>query len=160
MVDSDPPGVEGVTGFAAVVVVVATAALLVVVVVFGAAVVVVFPAPAVVVLVAAPDPLVVVVTEFPDLCVLSDVFLDADGEEEPQAAAIRPPARMTRPMAKVRPKRRSPLLVDVGESVVVCKVFLPHSSCSSSCGAGPGPTSATGISPIDAMVGPEGGGDS
>jgi hypothetical protein len=102
-------------------------------VVLALAVVGVVLALAVVVVVLASGWVVVVVDECPDLCVL-DVFLDADGVDEPHAAAIRPPARTTTPMAQVRPKRRLPLLVDLGESVVFCKVFLPHSPFSLSCG--------------------------
>ncbi len=149
LAESEPPGVVGTTGLAVVVV---TAPLLVVGVVFDpAAVVGVAPPAAVVVVVLAPDLLVVVVVEC--LCVLSLVFLEADGVDDPHAAAIRPPARTTTPMAKVRPKRRSPLLVDLGESGVVCKVFLPHSSFVV-LRTGPDPASATDIAAYGPINGP------
>ncbi len=40
-----------------------------------------------------------------DLCVLLDDFLVAEGVDDPQAAAIRPPTRITTPIANVRPTR-------------------------------------------------------
>jgi hypothetical protein len=78
---------------------------------------------------------VVVVPDLSVECVFDvfdvfDVFLVAEGLDEPHAAAIRPPTRMTTPIANVRATRRRPWIsVEWGE-FVVCKVFLPHSSCS------------------------------
>jgi len=126
--DSEPPGVDA--GFAVVGVVVP----LVAVVVLDVdepdpIVVVVLPPLAPVVVVVALDWSVVVVPDLSVECV-SDVFLVAEGLDEPHAAAIRPPARTTTPIANVRPTRRRPWVsVEWGE-FVVCKVFLPHSSCS------------------------------
>jgi hypothetical protein len=128
LADSEPPGVEA--AFAVVVVVLLTA-----VVVFveepDATVVVVLPAVEFVVVVvelAFGCAVVVVVPDFEVECVF-EVFV-AEGLDEPHAAAIRPPARMTTPIANVRPTRRRPLLSVEWGDFVVCKVFLPHSSCS------------------------------
>jgi hypothetical protein len=131
LTDREPPGVDA--GFAVVVVVALAAVVVLVVDEPDPIVVVVLPpvAPVVVVVVElALGWLVVVVPDRAVECV-SDVFLLAEGLDEPHAAAIRPPARTTTPIANVRPTRRRPRLsVECGESMVVCKFFLPHSSCS------------------------------
>jgi len=115
-------------------------------------VLVVDPDPTVVVVLPPVAPVVVVVVELalgwwvlvaPDFGCVSDVFLSAEGLDEPHAAAISPPARTTTPIANVRPTRRRPWIsVEWGE-FVVCKVFVPHSSCSWHRKRGEIPTCAT-----------------
>jgi hypothetical protein len=108
LADSEPPGVDD------------AAALVVVVVLLGAVVVFVFvdEPEATVVVVLPPVPLVVVVVELALGCAVvvvvselevecvSDVFLLAEGVDEPHAAAIRPPTRTTTPIVNVRATRR------------------------------------------------------
>jgi hypothetical protein len=106
LADSEPPGVDD-----------AAALVVVVVVLFVAVVVFVDEPDATVVVVLPPVPLVVVVVELafgcavvvvvPELEVecVSDVFLVAEGVDEPHAAAIRPPTRTTTPIVNVRPTR-------------------------------------------------------
>src|SRR5580704_14062376 len=94
--DSEPPGVEA----AAAVVGVVVAALAVVVVVLvpveAAVVVVVAAAAAVVVVVPAPLVVVVVLLFDPEACELEcDGFLEAEGSDDPQAAAISPATTTT-----------------------------------------------------------------
>jgi hypothetical protein len=138
--DSDPPGVDDAAG------------LVVVVVLLGAVLVFVNEPDATVVVVLPPVAPVVVVVELalgwlflvlPDFGCVSVVVLVADGVDEPHAAAIRPPARTTTPIANLRPTRRRPWIsVEWGE-FVVCKVFVPHSSCSWHRKRGEIPTCAT-----------------
>jgi hypothetical protein len=110
LADSEPPGVDAAVVLGAVVVVLP----LVAVVVF------VIDEPAIVVVVAPVALVVVVELDFePDVwCFFEpvdewfpEVFLEAEGVDEPHAAAIRPPTRTTTPTAKVRPTRRRPRLL-------------------------------------------------
>jgi hypothetical protein len=90
--DREPPGVDGA---AAVVGVVAALVVVVVVLEPDAAVVVVVAAPAAAVVVVLLVPEVVVVVDAEDCLFVSDDFLEADGVDEPQAAAISPAATTT-----------------------------------------------------------------
>jgi hypothetical protein len=118
--DREPPGVDA----AAAVVGVVVAALAVVVVVLvpedpAAVVVVVAPAAAVVVVVLAVPEVVVVVD--PEACLFeSDGFLEAEGLDEPQAAAISPAATTTPAILSELPlSRRARLGVDAMESLLL-----------------------------------------
>jgi len=115
-----------------------------------AVVVVVFPL--VVVAVDDPEPVVVVVVDPPvavvvvvvDAAVFSvvvgfvdwfvwvpAVFFEAEGVDEPQAAATSPPATMMAAILMVaRTRRRSQPSIDGLVSLVLCTVVLPHSSWS------------------------------
>jgi len=127
--DREPPGVDA----GAAVVGVDVAALPVVVVVFvpnaaAAAVVVVVPPAAVVVVVPVPLVVVVVLLVDPEAAEC-DVFLAAEGLDEPQAAAIRPAATTTPASLSELPRRRRPRPgVDAMESVVLGTVVRPRSS--------------------------------
>jgi hypothetical protein len=131
--DREPPGVDG----AAAVVGVDVAALAVVVVVFvpeDPAVVVVVAAPPAAVVVVVPESVVVVVVLLldPEASVwLFDDFLEAEGVDEPQAAAINPAATTT-PAIRSELARRRParLGVDPVELVVLGTVVRPRSSWS------------------------------
>lgn len=123
--DREPPGVDG----AAAVVVVVAAALAVVGVTCAAAAVVVVVAPPVVVVVVVPVPLVVVVVLLLDpeasVCVPDD-FLEAEGLDEPHAAAIRPATRTTPAILSELPMgRRARPGVDAMESLVLGTVDSP-----------------------------------
>jgi hypothetical protein len=127
--DSDPPGVEAA---AAVVVVAPFAVVAVVVFVVDPAVVgVVAPPPAFVVVVVLPPVPFVVDFDFdfdPDVEWLSDVFLVADGLDEPQAAAIRPPTATTATSrSDLAIRRWLRLLIKGVESVGVCTMDVPRS---------------------------------
>ena len=126
--DREPPGVDG----AAAVVGVVTAPLAAVVfLVLDDPAAVVGVAPAVVVVVL-PVPVVVVVLLLvdPDACLCeSEDFLDADGVDEPQAAAMRPAAMTTPAIRSDRPVWRRPRRgVDAVESVMLGTDVRPHSS--------------------------------
>lgn len=163
LADSEPPGVDA-TDFA----VVGVEVLLVVVVVFDdepdATVVVGEPLPVAVVVVVVELPVdcsVVVVVPCLDVACVCVVFLEAEGLDEPHAAAIRPPARTTAPIENVRPMRRRPCFsVGWGETGMVCKIFLPHSSLLVVLRAGESPRLQWTLPQHSRGAGPEGGNDS
>jgi hypothetical protein len=131
--DREPPGVVA----AAAVVGVVAALAVVAVVVFvpeDPAVVVVVVAPATAVVVVVPVPLVVVVVLLLDpeaSAWVFDDFLEAEGVDEPQAAAISPAAATTPAILSELPRgRRARPGVDAMESVVLGTVVRPRSSWS------------------------------
>jgi hypothetical protein len=128
--DKEPPGVDG----AAAVVGVDVAALAVVVVVLvpadpAAVVVVVAPPTEVVVVVPVPLVVVVVLLLDPEASVfLFDDFLEAEGVDEPQAAAISPAATTTPAIrSELRRGRRARPGVDAMDSLVLGTVVRPRS---------------------------------
>ena len=132
--DSEPPGVEGA---AAVVGVVAPLAVVGVVLVPPDPAVVVVVAPPAAVVVVEPVPLVVVVVLLlldpeASLCE-SDAFLEAEGLDEPQAAAISPAATTTPAIRSDVPRGRRPRLGVSGVALVLGTVLRPRSSWSA-CG--------------------------
>jgi hypothetical protein len=129
LADREPPGV---VATAAVVGVVTGLAVVVVVLVPDAAAVGVVEAAAAVVVVVPPAVVVVVLLLDPDACLFeSDDFLDADGLDEPQAAAIRPAATTTPAIRSNRPAWGRPrLALDAVESVMLGTDVRPRSSWS------------------------------
>jgi hypothetical protein len=131
--DSEPPGVEGA---AAAVGVVAPFAVVGVVLLPGDPAAVVVVAPPAAVVVVEPVPLVVVVVLL--LLLLdpeaswceSDDFLEAEGVDEPQAAAISPAATTTPAIRSDVPSGRRPRLGVNGVALVLGTVLRPRSSWS------------------------------
>jgi hypothetical protein len=123
--ESTPPGVDeegaavvGVDDFAVVGVAVPLAAV----------VVVVLPVPVAVVVVVLPVPLAVVVVAFDAEACLPPFFFDADGLDEPQAAAMRPAAATTATACSALAAGRCFLVDSVDVRIFVPPRF-PYSPC-------------------------------
>jgi len=128
--DKEPPGVDA-TAAVAGAVLTALAVVVVVLVPADPAAVVVVVAPPAAVVVVVPVPLVVVVVLLLDpeaSAWLFDDFLEAEGLDEPQAAAISPAATTTPAIrSELRRGRRARPGVDAMDSLVLGTVVRPRS---------------------------------